>query len=213
MAAPTVTTYTWDADANELTLVLSEAVSRGEAWASGVVVYGDIANREFTGGGGALEGEGTDTIVIPLTATGSRAAGSSVVNIAADALKNGTDEGIAEVTDEPIYGTLKETASGLTYDDVLALTNTLSLVTAGTLDATTAPASDNIDASIATGLLAALAKAPRTEDRAYALVDQFNKYLQSTKSMDDLKLLTAAVNELAAGLNPRGTFEMLANGT
>lgn len=57
-----------------------------------------------------------------------------------------------------------------------------------------------------------LVKAPRTEDRAYALLTQWQKFLQSAKVSNDFALLGAAMGELQTSLNRPNTLAMTAAG-
>lgn len=212
MAAPTVVTVTWAPATLQLTIEFSEAVSRGTAWGDGKIKLRDAAGREFANTAAAPEDEATDTLIFAMESNGNRDTDPSELDIGVDAVMNGAEEGIEAVDASPIFAALNETLEGLNYDDVLALNNTLALVTAGTLDATTAPASDNIDGVIATGLLAAALKTPRTEDRAWDLVDAWDRFSQSAKNFDDFKRLGAAVKELKGSLNPRGSFAELSIG-
>lgn len=216
MAAPTVSSIAFDADTNDLTIEFSEAVTLKSVAAEAVTVT-DAAGRRFGkregNGADAITGNGTDTVILPLAYLDDGGGTASSYSIIEAAFQNGALEDSAEVLDEPMYVPLKEVASGLTRTDVQALNNILTLVTTGTLDATAEPQTSNIAAAIDTGTLAALLRAPRNEDRSWNVVDALANYQASSKTTEDLKRLAAAINELAAGLNPRGTFAMKPNGT
>lgn len=213
MAAPTVVSKSFNADTNILTVEFSEVVTPGTGWTAESFYLTDAAGRNFISADGvgtdSLNGSGTDTLQIQLAYASTGGHPASTWSISDDAVQNGATEGIVGISEQALYVHLKEVAEGLTWDDVTAYEAVITEVRGGTLDATAEPQQTNLQLA---AVLTSLKKGPRTEDRAWALVDAHNKFNQSSKSPQDHAALAFAVGELQASLNARGTMLMKSNG-
>lgn len=211
MAAPTLTYHIWEPITLQLTTKWSEAVTVGSAWAAGAIDITDVAGNRYENTATLVSGSGTDTVVVQFAASSSAAETVATLDFILNTFKNGGNEGNAAITDLALYTAIGH-AAPFTNSDMQNLGTLLTELADGTKDATAEPYVTDIQ-NAAPLLLNKLLKCPRTEDRAYALITQMNKFNQSTKAPDDLQRLQAAVEELRASLNPSGTFQMLPNGT
>lgn len=210
MAAPTVTSYSWNPVTLSLKMIWSEAVSAGSAFAAGNIDLTDANGRRYISTG-AFTGTGTATITQPMTLSGV-AETASTVDILAGTFKNGATTDNAAIVDAAIYTTIGHAAPFNHYD----FDRMIAIITAaanGTLDLTAGAAVSDLATFSASAFATAMVGLPIVAAQAVAAMSAFDSFLQSSRDPSAERQLTQAMQALRIVLPASTTYAITPVGT